>query len=451
MSHPLPVPSNEEAETNTFYGGEDASARLLPVHPPGTIVGTYQIRRFVGQGGHGLVYEAVGRAVDGTEREVALKQTYLTDFERLEWEWQMLHRLTHPNLPRYEEAFRVGWFGYLAMELIHGLDLQALLTHVGTPLGERQAIQYAIALCDAVICLHSQTPPLLHRDIKPANIRLTPAGQIKLVDFGLAKVASDITLTAQKGASLAYASWEQLTQSAPTDVRSDVYGIGATLYHLLTNRVPMGSLTRRQEGTDPLIPPDQLNPLLSGELAAVIRRAMQRHPSERYPTVAALRADLLAVLDPTPIVVPQRNPMNGILKRAIVLLLTIGLMFGIGWGATQFFATQRSEARGIPVAPPTASAPENSVAFMPTPTPTVPAGTLLPTAHITLQGANGVRNQWINLRVAPATDAAILAELRDESERFEAVATTADGGWLLIERQDGVRGYLQAEFVVMEP
>lgn len=450
MVQPPPIPSNEEAETNTFHGGGDASVRLLPVHPPGTIVGNYEIRRFVGQGAHGLVYEAARREANGIGRDIALKQTYLSEFEVLEWEWQLLHRLTHPNLPQYEEAFRVGWFGYLAMEFVYGLDLQTLLTHAGTPLGERQTIQYAIALCDAVSYLHSQDPALLHRDIKPANILLTPEGQIKLVDFGLAKVASEITLTLQRGASLAYAPWEQLTYSAPTDGRSDVYGIGATLYHLLTNRVPVGSLTRRQEGADPLIPPEQVNSLLSNPMAAVIRRAMQRHPSERYPTVAALRADLLALLEPALAHEPRPRPFNAVLKGAMVVLISIALVVAVVWVATSFFATQRSEESGLAVVP-TSVSPESTDVVVPTASPPISVVPPLPTAHITLQGTNGVRNQWINLRVAPATDAAVLAELRDESERLEAVATTADGTWILIERNDGVRGYLQAEFVVMEP
>lgn len=467
MSEPPSPPANEEAETNTFYGAGDGSARLMPVHPPGTMVGKYEIRRFVGHGGHGLVYEAALREADGTVKELALKQSYLSEFGVLEWEWQMLHTLTHPNLPRYYEAFRIGWFGYLAMEFVYGLDLKELLAHVGTPLGERQAIQYGIALCDAVIALHSHTPPLLHRDIKPANIRLTPGGRIKLVDFGLAKVASETTLTAQRGASLAYAPWEQLTQSAPTDVRSDVYGIGATLYHLLTNRIPTGSLTRRQDGTDTLIPPEQMNPLISKGMVAVIRRAMQRHPAARYPTVAALRADLQAIGEPSLAPEPRSHIFTGILTGVGVVVLSVVAFVGVGWGATQLLVNRNEATLPTPtpeivvtVPAPAGVAPTATIPPSDSPSPTAestPSSTIPPLpasppiGYIVLRSAQGQLYEWINLRTTPSPEGAILAELRDETEPLELIATTADGEWTLIERADGVRGYVRSEFVVVEP
>lgn len=308
----------------------------LRLFDPGTMIGSYEIRRFVGHGGYGVVYEAMKRE-DNKVLDIALKQTSLRDYRALERELSLLHRLNHPNLPTYYEAFQWNGAGYLAMEFVQGLNLKELLSHAGNPLGERQVLQYALELCAAVGYLHAQTPPLLHRDIKPANIRLTPEGRIKLVDFGLTKVDSEATRTTQQGATLGYAPIEQITGIAKTDQRSDIYSIGATLYHLLTNEIPISSLERGLQGTDPLKAPERLNPKVRPDLFKIVRKAMERKQEARYPTTAALHSALQVLLGPA--VVDQPAKTTGVPLRSIgigVLLGVAVLLLLVAWGASNF-------------------------------------------------------------------------------------------------------------------
>lgn len=317
----------DTAETCTVCGASGLQVRLFK---PGTMIGAYEIRRFVGHGGYGVVYEATRREADGTVLDIALKQTSLADFRTLERELNLLEHVSHPNLPIYYEAFQHGGAGYLVMEFVQGLNLRELLTHAGGALGEKQVIQYALELCGAVAALHVQKPPLLHRDIKPANIRLTPAGRIKLVDFGLTKAGNEATRTTQQGATLGYAPWEQLTATSKTDERSDIYSMGATLYHLLTNQIPASSLERGIEGKDALIPPEQLNPALHGDVVKIVRKAMERKQASRYQTVRELESALrnLGGAQAAPIIFakePFRLPMVWILLGMAALLLIVAL------------------------------------------------------------------------------------------------------------------------------
>lgn len=328
------------AATCTVCGASGLQVRLFN---PGTFIGRYEIRRFVGHGGYGVVYEATLREEDGTVLDIALKQTSLADFRTLEREMNLLRHVKHPNLPIYYEAFQHGGAGYLAMEFVQGLNLRELLIHAGGALGEKQVIQYALELCGAVAALHEQRPPLLHRDIKPANIRLTPSGRIKLVDFGLTKAGNEATRTTQQGATLGYAPWEQLTATSKTDERSDIYGMGATLYHLLTAQIPASSLERGIEGRDALTPPEQLNPTLHGDVAKIIRKAMERKQSARYQTVRELESALKRVAGPVPAVdviverQPFRMPLIWLLLGGAALLLVVAL------GINQFAGVATNE------------------------------------------------------------------------------------------------------------
>jgi serine/threonine protein kinase len=330
----------DTAETCTVCGASGLQVRLFK---PGTMIGAYEIRRFVGHGGYGVVYEATRREADGTVLDIALKQTSLSDYRTLERELNLLEHVSHPNLPIYYEAFQHGGAGYLVMEFVAGLNLRELLTHAGGALGEKQVIQYALELCGAVNALHAQRPPLLHRDIKPANIRLTPAGRIKLVDFGLTKAGNEATRTTQQGATLGYAPWEQLTATSKTDERSDIYSMGATLYHLLTAQIPASSLERGIEGRDALIPPEQLNPALHGDIIKIVRKAMERKQTVRYQTVKELESALRRIAAPTqeaaPVIFakePFRLPMVWILLglAAVLAVLALGINQFAGTTAT---------------------------------------------------------------------------------------------------------------------
>jgi len=152
-------------------------------------------------------------------------------------------------------------------------------------------------LCDALIYLHTQDPPVLHRDIKPSNIKLAPRGVLKLVDFGLVKLlqpdeSRTITVVQGRG-TLAYTPLEQYGgDTGHTDVRTDIYSFGATLYHLLTGQPPADAKQRfLRPGS--LKPPRDLNPRLSVQTEKAILAAMAQHPDDRPATAEDLRRLLL--------------------------------------------------------------------------------------------------------------------------------------------------------------
>ena len=160
-------------------------------------------------------------------------------------EASVLARLDHPSLPKVSDYFTENGRELLVMDYVPGHNLKELVDEAkrnGEFLPEDQVLDWAVQICDALAYLHSQEPPVLHRDIKPSNIKLTPRGTIKLVDFGLVKVLAvddSRTVTVVQGrGTLQYTPLEQYGgDTGHTDARSDIYALGATLYHLLTGHV----------------------------------------------------------------------------------------------------------------------------------------------------------------------------------------------------------------------
>jgi serine/threonine-protein kinase len=211
----------------------------------------------------------------------------------------VLARLDHPNLPKVSDFFSVGNRDYLIMDFVPGKDLRTLMheaKQAGAFLPEGDVLNWAGQLCDALFYLHSQDPPILHRDIKPSNLKLTPSGLLKLVDFGLVKVLApgEVTITILQGQGTAlYTPLEQYGgDSGHTDLRSDIYAFGATLYHLLTNRSPVDA-RERFLNPEALIPPRQINPAVSPRTERAIQWAMNLHPDERPADVDQFRQSLL--------------------------------------------------------------------------------------------------------------------------------------------------------------
>lgn len=269
----------------------------------------YKVEALVGQGGMGAVYQAEDLRLEG--RQCALKEVQplpgasaralAQAQEQFRQEASTLARLDHPNLPKVSDYFSHEGHDYLIMDFVAGQDLKALVdeAHVkGHFLPEQRVLGWSSQVCDALSYLHSQEPSILHRDIKPANIRLTPQGFIKLVDFGLVKPldADDPnTISVMRGlGTLPYTPLEQYSGAAGhTDVRSDVYSLGATLYHLLTGRRPANA---QERFLDPqtLVPPREINPAISARTEDCILWAMAMHPDQRPASVEDLRRALFS-------------------------------------------------------------------------------------------------------------------------------------------------------------
>ena len=177
------------------------------------------------------------------------------------------------------------------MDFVEGDDLRQQLEASGA-LPPSDALRWMLQLCDALAYLHGQKPAVIHRDIKPANIKITPEGQAVLVDFGIAKVAEAGQKTTTGAAALTsgYAPPEQY-QMGSTDGRTDEYALAATLYHLLTGRIPPDSV-ERLIGQASLAPVEELRPDVAPNVAAALRRALEIRPDARFPGVADFAAAL---------------------------------------------------------------------------------------------------------------------------------------------------------------
>ncbi len=259
-----------------------------------TIVGNYRIVKVIGYGGFGAVYEAVDSR-NPTNR-VALKETFNPENIRtFRGEFALLQGLHHDNLPVYYEVFEENGNGYLVMEYIEGQNLDDILQRRGRqPLTESQVLGYAVQICDVLSFLHNQSPPLLHRDIKPANIRLTPDALIKLVDFGLIKQGTDTTGLSRKALSPAYAPLEQWGGSNQrTTPQTDIYSLGATLYHLFTGVSPAKVTERLAYEDDPLIYPCKVNPKLSPYIADALMKALRVKQQDRFANAEEMKQALL--------------------------------------------------------------------------------------------------------------------------------------------------------------
>lgn len=283
--------------------GEDTTP-----HPEGTVLRSrYRLTHIVGKGGMGNVYRAEDLRLPG--RVCALKEVlpdpHLSDELRQQAHQQFLQeasilaQLDHPNLPKVSDFFSDDSRDYLVMDFVPGHDLRELLqaSHArGEKLDERMVLDWAIQIIDALSYLHRQLPPVVHRDIKPGNIKLTPDGRIKLVDFGLVKLlaqddARTITVVQGRGTAL-YTPLEQYGgDSGHTDARTDIYALGATFYHLLTDFPPPDAKTRFLNPRA-LRPPRGLNAAISPHVAEAILWAMEMHPDDRPQSVTEF-ADVL--------------------------------------------------------------------------------------------------------------------------------------------------------------
>lgn len=281
----------------------EQSAPIIPQPPalaPGTSLaqGRYLIQGYIGGGGFGHIYRAQDTMLHHYR---ALKEAFSSDLHarrQFRLEAEFLLNVRHPNLVSAYAVFEENNRLYLVMDYIDGQTLEDIaINHIrktGRPLGETQVLDWIIPVCDAAGALHQQPVPIIHRDIKPANIKLSiSTGEPVLMDLGLAKLYARGTQTI--GAALAftpgYAPPEQYQAVGATDQRTDVYGLGATLYYLLTGYQPTEAPARLSAHA--LRAPAVLNPMLSKRTNDVVLRAMELDPAARQQTARELADELI--------------------------------------------------------------------------------------------------------------------------------------------------------------
>lgn len=253
----------------------------------GTIIdGKYKILNKIGQGGMSIVYLAMNEKANKQWAVKEVRKDVSKDFEIIKQglitEINLLKKLNHPNLPSIVDVIDTEDTFLIVMDYIEGVPLSVQLEETGAQ-SQDVVIFWALQLCDVLSYLHTRENPIIYRDMKPGNIMLKPNGEVVLIDFGIAREyksqnASDTTCLGTQG----YAAPEQFGGQGQTDARTDIYCLGATLYHLLT-------------GHNPSEPPYEMYPIrywnenLSSGLEEIVLKCTQRNPKDRYQNCDELR------------------------------------------------------------------------------------------------------------------------------------------------------------------
>ncbi len=260
--------------------------------PKGAILQSrYEIHKVLGVGGMGAVYLAQDLRFTGITRWCALKEMISTTpdphvrrlaVQSFMREANLLVQLKHPGIPQIYDFFTESVRSYLVMEYVEGQNLEEVLESTQGMLKEDEVLSWAVQVCDVLIYLHSQDPPIVFRDMKPSNIMLRTNEKIALIDFGIAKAFE----SGQKGTMIGTEGYSPPEQyKGVADLRGDIYALGATMHHLLTKRDPRleAPFTFHEER------PRLLNPSLSEATDVLIMKALEYEPDKRYPSAEALR------------------------------------------------------------------------------------------------------------------------------------------------------------------
>ena len=249
----------------------------------------YRIIKMLGKGGTGQVYLAENVRIGNYW---AIKEVDLEKHSRLEFmsECNILKKLNHRNLPKIVDLIERGNFIYIVEDYFEGTGLKELIkSRNGCP--EADVVKWALELCDILIYLHNIKPnPIIYRDMKPANIIIDADNNVKLIDLGIAREYKadqdgDTVYIGTRG----YAAPEQYSSAYQTDVRTDIYGLGATMYHAVTGCNP-------SEPPYHMRPVRKLNSALSMEFEKIISTCVQNDPALRYQSIDELVVDLASVL-----------------------------------------------------------------------------------------------------------------------------------------------------------
>ena len=252
------------------------------------IDGKYKILNKIGQGGMSVVYLAMNErankqwAIKEVRKEGISDANFEVIKQGLVAEVDMLKKLNHPHLPSIIDVIDGDGSFLIVMDYIEGVSLNKKLKEAG-PLSQDDVIKWGKQLCDVLGYLHSRKRPIIYRDMKPANVMLKPDGNVMLIDFGTAREfkagsnADDTQCLGTRG----YAAPEQYGGAGQTDARTDIFCLGATLYHLVTGHNP-------SEYPYEMYPIRQFNPTLSSGLESIILKCTRKNPDERYQSCAEL-------------------------------------------------------------------------------------------------------------------------------------------------------------------
>ena len=278
--------------------GSDGSSASAVVRGASSRLGGYELLSKLGQGGMGAVYKARQEAMDRLvaikvlPRSLARDESFITRFLR---EARAAGRLSHPNIVAGIDAGFADGYYYFAMEFVEGTNLGERLQGSG-PLPEREAVEYARQV--ALALDHANGAGIVHRDVKPENILVTPGGQAKLCDLGLARTSGEDMRVTQAGMAVGtpyYISPEQAMGQEP-DARSDVYSLGCTLFHLVSGGPPFDGSNAlaimQMHIAGPVPDLCSVCPAASRALEAVVRRMTARDPAARYQSAAEAAEEL---------------------------------------------------------------------------------------------------------------------------------------------------------------
>ncbi len=247
--------------------------------------GKYKILSEIGHGGMSVVYMAINEKANKTWAVKEVRKDGVLDFEAVKQglvvETDMLKKLKHSNLPSIVDVIEDDETFLIVMDYIEGNSLSKSLEEFGAQ-PQEYVISWAKQLCDVLGYLHTREPAIIYRDMKPANVMLKPDGNLMLIDFGTAREfkAKNLADTTCLG-TVGYAAPEQFGGMGQTDARTDIYCLGATLYHLVTGCNP-------SEPPYEIKPIRQINPSLSSGLERIIQKCTQRNPDDRYQSAAEL-------------------------------------------------------------------------------------------------------------------------------------------------------------------
>lgn len=290
----------------------------------------YKILSEIGHGGMSVVYLAINERANKTWAIKEVRKDGVVDFEAVKQglvaETDMLKKLNHPHLPSIIDVIDTEDSFLIVMDYIEGKSLQSVLRHGGAQ-PQEQVVEWGKQLCDVLSYLHTRQPPIIYRDMKPANVMLKPDGNITLIDFGTARefknraMVEDTTCLGTRG----YAAPEQFGGHGQTDARTDIYCLGATLYHLLT-------------GHSPADPPYEIKPLsywdanyAGSGMEKLIAKCCQQDPNARYQSCEELMYALEHLKDEDDLAIRSRKRKWASFVASVAVCV-VGLLGMLGFG-----------------------------------------------------------------------------------------------------------------------